>query len=299
VDLKQNIPEGIKALWILGPAKTLEPEVLDKLRGWVKNGNTLGVLADRREVKIEQFRTTPLSTGLETLLQEWGVQFPDSLVVDPRCDRIQLRSTQGFFQMINIVDYPYFPLVTDLNRDNPATKGIDAYTMPFVSPLKVDKPVAGLSTIPLAKSSEYSWLDTVPFIVSPMENKTKMTGAENGPFNVALVIQGKFDPAQAKPGRVIVFGTSRFIRSDYPPRPANYTLFLNMVDWSAQDEALLSIRAKGMARLPLKQMTDAYRMLLKYTMIFGPPILAVMAGLFVWRKGKTRRALLPLYYREA
>lgn len=303
VDLKQPIPAGLKSLWLVGPTKELEPDIVDKLRTWVREGGTLGLLLDRYDIKLDQFRASGFKNGLDPLLSEWGVQQKDGLVFDPQSDRVQIRSVQGIFQMIHLVDYPYFPWVSDLDRTHPATKGIDGIVLSFVSPFEVIQEAPGLSYRPLAKSSKMSWLDKTPFYISPLERKTKPADVSAGPLSLALLIEGQSNP-DAKPGekpmgRVILFGTSRFIRSDFPPNQNNYAVFLNMLDWSAQDEVLLSIRAKGVSRRPIREFSDGIRLLIKYLLVLALPVLSVLLGLWIWRRQKTRRALLPLRYQGA
>ncbi len=301
VDLKQPFPEGLKALWILGPMQTLGADEVAQVKTWAQSGGTLGLLIDRFDVKLDQAKTSPVKTGLEDLLKEWGIEFRPALVVDPQCDRIQIRSQQGYFQMINVVDYPYIPLVTDINRDNPATKPIDRLSLSFVSPLFVEKEIAGLRTTPLARTSKFSWLDANPFFVSPLQRRVKPPEAAQGPFNAGLLIEGAPMQESGQPGksmRVIVFGSSKFIRSDYPQQNSNLAMFTNLLDWSVQDEILLSIRSKESAFHPLKSLSDPARVGIKGLMIFVLPLLSLLVGFVIWFRQRTRRALLPLRYRE-
>jgi hypothetical protein len=221
------------------------------------------------------------------------------LVVDPHCDRIQIRATQGMFQMINVVDYPYFPWLVDLDRLNPATKSVEGFSMPFTAAIDIEnKP--GVTTTSLARTSPESWLDRSPMVISPLENHPKPTDAVDGPFATAVLAEGKTNGApDAKPARLIVFATSRFINGTFPPRQTNYSVFLNMLDWSIQEEALVSIRSKGITRRPIRQMADPVREFFKFLMLVALPVASIIAGISVWRFQKTRRALLPLQYREA
>lgn len=299
VDLSAPIPPGIKTLWLLGPTEELDAAQLTGLRQWVQGGGTLGLLIDRYDVKLEEFRAAPKKIGLEDLLKEWGVDFKQGLIYDRQSDRIQLRVSQGYLQFINVVDYPYFPMIIDLNREHPATKNIDACSFPFASPLIIEKEAPGLIYTPLAKTSKYSWLNTTPFAISPQQPSTKPGGAQDGPFNVGLLIEGNFDtanPDNKNRGRVLVFGCSRFIRSDYPLRDSNVALFINLIDWSVQDEALLSIRSKGAVRRPLREMKEGVKFLVKFVMICALPLAALLVGLFVWLKQRRRRALLRQIY---
>jgi ABC-type uncharacterized transport system involved in gliding motility auxiliary subunit len=302
VDLNGPIPTDIKSLWLVGPTEQLDSTSIVKLRGWVQNGGTLGLLVDRYSIDVQTFRPTPLETNIDSLLKEWGIDFRRALIVDPSCDRIQIRSQQGIFSMINVIDYPYFPFITDVNRSHPATKPIDGFSLPFVSPLIIDKSLPGFTYTTLAKTSNRSWLDPQAYNVSPLDSHERPVESPTGPFNVGLLIEGPFGAAAGVPGktgRVIVFGCSRFIRTDYPPRQSNYTLFLNLLDWSAQDEFLLSIRSKGVAHRPLKNISDSMRMLLKYVLICALPIFSLVIGLIVWNRQKRRLQLMPLKYHDA
>lgn len=293
VDLSTAVPTGFKALWLIGPEQKLEAPVLTNLKQWVENGGTLGLLVDRYRVRLEQFQPVSMENGTAELLQSWGVEFKQGLVYDPLADRIQVRSQQGMMQMINLVDYPYMPLSTDLNRENPAIRDLDAVSLPFVSPLIVSTASSlGFSYTPLMRSSPHSWLNSFPYQVSPIERHGKPEGALDGPFNLGLVIE-------TKPGRVIVFGCSRFVRTDYPLRPTNYAAFINLLDWSAQDESLLAIRSKGSTQRPLMTLNDAARTLIKLLLVMFLPVFVVLTGLIVWIRQRRRRSRLVAAYQES
>lgn len=138
ISLMQDVPSDVKSLWLVGPREKLDPVVVDRIKTWVEKGGVLGLLIDKFDFQVQNFRPNPIETGLEDLLKGWGVDFRHALIVDPRSDRIQVRTSQG---MGLILDYPYFPLITDLDRAHPATKNIDGISMPLVSPLFVDKPL--------------------------------------------------------------------------------------------------------------------------------------------------------------
>lgn len=302
LDLAQDmVPPDVKSLWLIGPEKELGSEVVGKLKDYVNTGGTLGLLLDRRSAKLDMFSTGELNTGLDGLLAEWGIEFKKGLISDPRADQIRVQSQQGMFTMVNIIEYPFFPLIVDLNRQHAATKDLDSVVLPFVAPLVVTKEVPGLKVIPLARTSEFSWLDAAPWSVNPLQRRNPPADALKGPFNVGLLIEGQFNSAVSNghPGRVILFSSSRFIRNDYPPKQSNFNLLLNLIEWSAQDEALLSIRSKGAALRPIKNFSDGIRALIKYALILFLPLMSMLVGLFIWRRENIRRALLPLKYSDA
>lgn len=296
INLNDPIPADVKALWLIGPKEPLEANAIQKLREFVQNGGILGLLIDKYDFHIETFRPAPLQTGLDGLLNEWGVEFRQALVADPQSDRIQIRTAQGMFQMIQLVDYPYFPLVTNFDHNHPATKNLDGVSFPLVSPFFTDKAVSGITYTTLAQSSPKSWLDPMAYNVSPLRPVERPADAPSGPFKLGLMLEGKFNPNDptAPMGRVIMFGCSRFIRSDYPPKPTNLVMFANFLDWSLQEEALLSMRAKGAVLRPLKQVSDPVRLLVKYSLILILPLLSLAIGFLIllWNKKRVQRLKL-------
>ncbi len=303
IDLSTStpIPSDLKALWVIGPTQAIKPEEFAKLKDWLKFGGSIGFLADRKKVDLQNFVASPVENGVENFLKDFGIDFLDGFVYDLQADRIQVRAIRGYIQMINVVEYPYFPMVTDIDRTSPVIKDIASFSMPFVAPLIPLNPVSGLTYTTLAKSSKYSYLDAYPYDLSPFTKKSKLVGAKEGPFPLLMTVQGNFDtqnPSNTKVGRLIVAGNSRFVIPGFSGHPENMLLFLNLLDWSAQDELLLSIRSKGSPFRPLKRIPDGVRTTLKTLLMVMMPILALSVGIVIWRRQKTRRALLPLRYQE-
>ena len=71
--------------------------------------------------------------------------------------------------------------------------------------------------------------------------------------------------------------------------PANVLFTANMIDWLAQDEALINIRSKNRTPPSLVFESDASRNLLKWGNLLGVPALFVLLG-FVRVTGRRRRA---------
>ncbi|MCG3203425.1 MAG: hypothetical protein KCHDKBKB_00083 [Elusimicrobia bacterium] len=292
VDLEKSVPAHIKSIWLIGPTTALPEQAITNLRDYSKSGGFVGLLLNRHMENVEQFRASPVNPGMDSFLSDWGLTLREGLVLDPRADRIQVQSVQGAFRMINVIDYPYFPWVSDLNRNHSTTKNLEGVSLPFVSPIEVSQQVAGVVTTPLAKSSEYSFLDERPMDLNPMTPRRPEANSAKGPFILGML-------AENNGARLVLFGTSRFIQSEYPSQPSNFGLLGNLLDWSVQDEALIQIRSKGVARRPLKEQSDGVRLLIKYAMFFGLPLLSLLVGLWMWRSQKIRRSLLPLEYRES
>ncbi len=297
VDASQPIASDVRALWWLGPVEaSSSPLVAQNLAQFVREGGSLGIMADTHEVNVGQFRTAPIPFDWNPVLSQWGLSIRKGFVVDTRCDRIQIRAIQGAYQMINVVDYPYFPLVTALDRSHPAARGIDGITMPFVSALEYKGALPEIKYTTLAESSGNSYLEEFPIMVSPIDDRIRPPDAPAGPFHLAVLAEGKFGPS--KIGRVAVFATSRFVRAEFPMRPSNYAYFFNFTDWLAQDDVLLSIRSKGFARRPLKQFSDGGRSAIKIVSVLAMPVLTLLLGFVAWRFERSRRAAVARDYQE-
>jgi ABC-type uncharacterized transport system involved in gliding motility auxiliary subunit len=89
----------------------------------------------------------------------------------------------------------------------------------------------------------------------------------------------------------VVFGSSDFA-SDRNVRnaPENLSAALNAVDWLAQDESLITIRAKDRTPPPLVFSSDLVRDGVKYANLIGVPVVLVaFAGVRLWRRRQLAR----------
>jgi ABC-type uncharacterized transport system involved in gliding motility auxiliary subunit len=298
IDLSQPVPSDVQSVWMIGPKKELSATELANLTAYASSGGVVGLLLNRYSIEITKFLASPLTTGLDGFLDAWGLGFKNGLIVDPQCDRIQIQAVQGAYRMVNVVDYPYFPWISDLNRAQVTTKGLDGLALPFAAAIETKAKKPGFTYTSLGRSSKFSFLDPKPVYMNPLAQHTKESNDESGPFDVGMIAQGTF-PGASKPSRLVLFGTSHFVESDYPARQGNYSLLANLIDWSVQDEVLIQIRARGFERRPLKDFSEAARAFFKLAFLGLLPLLTMIVGILVWRRQKVRRLLLPLTYRES
>jgi len=69
-------------------------------------------------------------------------------------------------------------------------------------------------------------------------------------------------------------------------------LVLNVIDWLAQDEALISIRSRAAVSRPLGEVSDVTRNTVKYLNLFLPPLIVIGYGLIRWRIRRAGARLL-------
>ncbi len=93
-------------------------------------------------------------------------------------------------------------------------------------------------------------------------------------------------------GRLVVVGDADFASDNFArDDQANLAFALNAIDWLAQDDALLGIRAKSRTPPPLAFRSDAARNAAKYFNIIGVPLLLIVVAAvrLTLRRQKTRR----------
>ncbi len=312
VDLAKPVAPKVDALWALAPVIPFKSAEIERLKAWVGSGKSLGLLVSKRSADLSSFRATPVENGIDVLLRPWGLELRPGYVVDAQCERIQMTTQYGFFQAIRLADYPFIPIATSINTLSPAMRGIDMVAMPFSEPLlwRPSGAASSLTFTSLVDSSKMSWYQTTSSI-SPSTPIEKLESPEKGPFSLAGVVTGAFykvtpstataiEGMKATPanGRVIVVGSASQVQPGLLGKSSDATFLLNLLEWSFQDETLLSIRAKGVHYRPLRQLSPNTRALVKFLLIIMLPAMLPILGSFVYRHVWLRRAAYQRVYGE-
>ena len=168
--------------------------------------------------------------------------------------------------------------------------------MPWASSVKVDTAKISEDSFKyLAFTTNDGWQISDNFNIS-LNGSTVVQG-EQKRYNLALVVNGSVAnayPEESAPenvnGKIIVVGDSDFITDGFlRNNPDNLTLFQNLVDTLSFDEALISIRSKGVTSRPIKELTDGSRATIRYLNIFGLTLLVIAFGMlryFMRRKSR-------------
>ncbi len=109
------------------------------------------------------------------------------------------------------------------------------------------------------------------------------------------------EDAAGPQGRVVVVGTTNLLRDNFVDgNPGNLAFALNAVDWLAQDEALIGIRAKNRTPPQLVFTSETMRDFVKHGNVIGVPVILVLLAVFrmVKRNQLTRQKYQRLSARE-
>jgi ABC-type uncharacterized transport system involved in gliding motility auxiliary subunit len=248
------------------------------------------------------------------MTRSYGFSIANNLVNDLNASMINVQQQQGQFMITNVVRYPCFPHITDVNKQNPMVKDLQELSLFYPSSIDTFAPAAGkVSFIPLFQTSEYTKIQKGRYDINPM-NQPKREEYASGRKLLGLAVTGTFGSAwTGKPiphptdstamppstdirtesplTRMVVIGDGNFVQGQFAQGGGpNQILFLNAVDWLSQDNDLMSIRSREAAVRPLKEgISDGTKQTVKYADMFLPPVLVLLLGLFRWTAKRNRQ----------
>lgn len=313
-NLVKEVTEDVSTLIVVAPGEKWSDEHLFYLDQFLMRGGTVALLLDGVEVDMTRLTTAePIDHGLYEILTAYGVKPEKNLIVDPQCKRITMETRQGAYQVRNLVNYPYIPALTDLNREHVLTREVGGISLPFMSSLTVINK-AGVTATVLARTSNKSWEETGAYAVNPMERKVRPEQATGGPFNGVVVASGKFssffagrsseggadylkDPSKVLKESVdtrILVVASGFMPQDGMADEEDMIFFVNAVDWLVQDAELIKIRNRGLSERPIADLSPAAKSVLRYANVIGVPLLFLLFGIgrWQWRRARLRNFTL-------
>lgn len=311
-----EIPEDIVAIIVAGPKTPLSPAEQRALDQFIMKGRSVAFLLGEVNPDLQTVQPNPLDHGLTGMLEKYGVRIEEGLVIDAECAPMAVSQQRGGMMIQQQVRYPFIPVPKALDPDHPLTRGLTQVVFPFMSPLTIlpDLP-EGVTAEALVKSSEKAWVKTPPYDLNPLQRWNSADLGPGGEKSLIVTLSGKIPSAFVAPGaevssidpadpnaggldaatnaRVLIAGGHQMVMDDFLSR-ANQVLALNLIDWLAQDEALLAVRSRGLTAEPLDEISSEKRSTAKYLNILGLPLLFVGYGVIRWRLRESRRSKVSL-----
>lgn len=196
-----NVPDDIDLLMLLAP-ENLSEKALFAIDQFLMQGGT--IIAATSPLKAtfnpQSLSAEPINSGLDNWLNHNGIHIEKTFVMDTQNTAFPVPVTRqvGMFQVqeITLLDYPYFVEVrkSGLNQDNPITSALQSISVPWASPINVDKAKnADRDVINLMNSSPTTWLNADTQI-SPQgsDTNTFSTQTPAGEQTLAVVVSGRF-----------------------------------------------------------------------------------------------------------
>lgn len=295
------IHERFQALVFVGPTDSIPPMQLDRLHDFMAKGKGVvfaydAVRSDLGSSPVAEMR----NTGLESWLERHGLRIAPSIIVDQRCNQVQVMQQMGNFTMPVPMAFHYFPVLNGF-ADHPITNGLDVVVYQFCSPITPVLVDSSWRYAPVLFTSEKSGTLSSPQFIDLRKQWTEADFA-SGPQTVGAEVEGRFGNGPA--AHLILFTNGGFCVSGTQERPVqlppgNLNLMVNAVDRATGQNDLLGLRGKEVNYRPLDDLSDGTRSALKWMNLLLPALLAVIYGIGrrAWRRAQRARRMTPDHVR--
>lgn len=249
-----QIPADCSVLILAGPKKALLPPEAEMVKKYLNEGGKLMVELDP-EADLE----------LSNLVKDWHIEVHNDTAVD----------TSGVGRLFGTG--PAVPLVTQYGQ-HPITKDFGRNSMTFYPLARSLKAEAkdGVTVTDLLKTSEACFGETE---LKGNEAKFDEGKDTKGPLTLGVAATKKVGEKDA---RLVVIGDSDFASNAYQRSAANGDLFVNAINWLAEEEDLISIRPKSQTNRDVQLSATAQNIL--FWLIFFMPVAVIGLGISIWWK---------------
>jgi ABC-type uncharacterized transport system involved in gliding motility auxiliary subunit len=274
---QKEVPDDATVVVIAGPTTDfLQPEI-DALKRYVAKGGKVMVLIDPPRPGTQDL------TNLLGFLNEWSIEMGNDVVLD----------ASGIGQLFGgdatvpvVVNYPAHPI----------TEGFRVMTA-FPHARSVRRADGGTHTPQsLLETSAQSWAETDLKSLSTGQVEFNEEGDRRGPIGLGFAVSApateapsqslaaNASPDAPKPeSRIVAIGDSDFAGNNALGVQGNLDLFLNTVNWLAQQEDLIAIRPREAQDRRLSLTADQLGRIMLLS-LFIIPGLVFAGGVYSWWK---------------
>jgi ABC-type uncharacterized transport system involved in gliding motility auxiliary subunit len=278
---QKEVPADASVLVVAGPKTDFFPAEVEELKVYLGKGGKILFMLDPPDRA-----DAPELTNLAALIKDWGIEIGTNVVVD----------VSGMGQLLGTdVSVP----VAAKYDPHPIT---DRFNLLTAYPLARSVTAAaggskGKTAQNLVETSANSWAESN---IKELTTTGKVAreldkGDKAGPVSLAAAVSAPAgdapapaapDPAKAadqpKPeARMAVYGDSDFVSNGYLGIPGNRDLFLNTINWLAQQENLISIRPREAGSSTLNMTADAAQRIFWLSILIIPGLI-LAAGVQTW-----------------
>ena len=252
------LPAHADLLVIAAPRTDLLSGELALMREYLDGGGNLLWLRDTDE-----------SASVAPIAEWLGVEAGPGIVVDPTTRLLG-------------IERPDFALVNSYPR-HPATADFAAVTL-FPRARPITGAAEGWQAVPLLSTAAESWVETGS-LTDAIEYDDETDSA--GPVTLALALSRARPGVEGEQQRVIVTGDADFLSNAYLGNGGNRELGTRLVNWLANDDALIRIPPRAASGRVL-EMTPLMIAVLGFGFLLVIPAALVAAGMTVWYRRRRR-----------
>ncbi len=272
------IPDDASVVVIAGPKKNLMKTEIDTLRQYIENGGKLIVMLD------------PYHNGnLKRFLHDYGIKIQNDIVIDKLS-----RVFGGSYLMPVITKYAMHKITENFN--------IATFFPESRSLSKLEKTKKGINVIPVALTSSGAWAET-DLTTLITKNTASFDPKQDKPGPICLVMMSEIQAKkqenkdkgngtkttnQKRKGQLVAFGDTDFANNTYFGLSGNGDLFLNVVNYLAQEENLITIKRPTKKGNPLILTSAQSRLAFLIPVVFVP-LFVIFCSLFVFGMRRKQR----------
>ena len=279
---EQSVPADATVVIVAGPQTDLFPAEINLLKEYLARGGKVFFLLDP-PAKPD----APPLTNVINLLKEWAIDVGNNVVVD----------ASGMGQMLGTG--PEVPLAARYDP-HPITERFNLLTA-YSMARSVSSIQAGANNRfaqNLIETSQRSWSETnlKELMTSGRVEREEAQGDKPGPISLGAAVStaaekppapapssdknDKQEPPKPPETRIVAIGDSDFAANGWLGIPGNRDLFMNAVNWLAQQENMISIRPRDPQDRRVT-MTAAQQNLIRW-LVFLVPAAILAAGVRTW-----------------
>ena len=254
---ENQVPADCDVLVLLGPKQALLPQEAAIIGKYLDSGGKAAMLLDPE--------TEP---EVNDVLKAWNIDLGNDVVLD----------VSGLGRMVGAG--PEIPLGRP-KGSHEITKDLETTATFFPLARSVSSgsgSAGGASVTEILQTTDQSWAETdIEGLKKGTEVKRDEGKDKKGPISIGVAATKNVG---GKESRLVVIGDSDFASNNTVRVGGNRDLFMNAINWLAQDEDLISIRSKNPTERTLT-MTESER---SWLYILLMPGLVVGSGVWVWWK---------------
>jgi ABC-type uncharacterized transport system involved in gliding motility auxiliary subunit len=249
--LAQEVPDNASVLVITQPQLDFMPGEVDKLLRYVDRGGNLLWLIDAE----------PLH-GLERLAEKLDLQLPPGIVIDPAAAEMNVPATWSLG-----ANYPPHPITHNFNLTT---------AFPSARPLLWNENKEWQHHV-LVEVAPRGWVSHKP---SKRDLRFDKLNDTRGPVAIAMALQRNINNREQ---RIVIVGNGAFLSNSFAGNGGNVDLGMNMVNWLAGEEHLITQKLRP-SRDSKLELSALQLRIISISFLLGLPLLLVGTGGYLWWK---------------
>jgi len=258
-----KIPDDAQAIVIAGPTKQVSDYEVQLLKAYVDAGGSLIVMED--PLLLTEFGDAPDPLS-DYLANDWGIVLNNDIIIDLNSQQVlnAISASAGEHPITNNLSANYLVI------------------MPQARSIGLTTPPDGVTQSGLLYTSQNSWGEV---------NFTNAQGdqisfdPEDNPGPLTMAVAGENSSTS---GRVVVFGNSFFATNEAFDAYGNGNIFVNSVDWAAEQENLINITPNTPTTRSFTPPSQIQLLIILLGSILVIPGMIVFAGISSWVSRRRR-----------